>query len=70
MAKKDLVTRTLNHIKGILTKANQKQYEKAMADLAAEGPEEKAAVDLYLNTLKQGDEAMSRVEKLKSKYSL
>ena len=67
MAKKDLVTRTLNHIKGILHKSNQKALERNLANLAAEGPEEKAAVDLYLNTLKQGDDAMARVEKLKAK---
>ena len=65
MAKKDLVTRTLNHIKGILHKSNQKQFKKGMADLAAEGPEEKAAVDLYLNTLKQGEGAKARIEKMK-----
>ena len=65
-----IVDGVLNHIKGILTKANQKAYKRGLADLAAESPEGKKAVDLLLNTLKQGDDAMARVEKLKSKYSV
>ena len=61
-----IVDGVLNHIKGILTKANQKAYKRGLADLAAESPEGKKAVDLLLNTLKQGDDAMARVEKLKA----
>lgn len=60
----------LNYMKGILTQANQKQYSAALEELANESPEGKKAVELLMTTLASGDDAMSRLEKLKQKYRL
>tara|TARA_B110000908_G_C10260525_1_gene458893 strand:+ start:3333 stop:3686 length:354 start_codon:yes stop_codon:yes gene_type:complete len=59
-----IVDGILNHIKGILTKANKKQYKSDLQALAAESPEGKKAVDSLLKHMDGGAGAMAQIEKL------
>jgi Na+/phosphate symporter len=67
LTQEGIVSGVLNHISGILKKANDKRFQKSLEDLAASGPDGKKAAEHLMKSLEIFDDAADHVnDKLKS----